>query len=140
MIIQIRKVENGYVITQERDYAIISPQQPTFVAKRETDAHRIVGELLGVLSVDEAQGNGLETIDNPDFSVASARTFIDLSESDEARAGALFSAFYWSESPQGHDYWDSICSSLYQNEHHPNMAEACEIVARSIEKHERDNS
>ena len=54
MIIHIRKVENGYVITQERDAALISPQPPTFVAEHEADAHCIVGELLGVLSDDEA--------------------------------------------------------------------------------------
>lgn len=54
MIIHIRKVANGYVITKEPDAALISPQPPTFVAEYEADAHRIVGELLGALSVDEA--------------------------------------------------------------------------------------
>lgn len=55
MIIHIRKVQNGYVITQEHDAAIIYPQPPTFVAEHETDAHRIVGELLGVTDSTDAE-------------------------------------------------------------------------------------
>ena len=143
MIIHIRKVANGYVITKEPDAALISPQPPTFVAEHETDAHRIVGELLGVtdaLDLHQEPRSECDLIDTRDLTVDSARLFIDLSASPQDRSQALGNAFAWQYSPQGHSFWLSIHVALMDNEPHPQLDEAIEIVARSIEEYERENS
>lgn len=143
MIIHIRKVANGYVITKEPDAALISPQPPTFVAEYETDAHRIVGELLGVTeALDQPQeaSNAFATIDTTDFDMDQARIFMDDAKPQDARAGALMDAFDWQYSPQGYDFWYTVCKNMRLDTNDANTIKGLYIVARSIEKYERDNS